>query len=101
MGSGRTDAGDLLREVHVANGLLFCAGQRRRNDALDSDADPGTGRTGNYTLVNGEFNESVDVGGYQPASIGDYVWLDTNGNGIQDGGEMGKAGVSVELFRVR
>ncbi len=31
-------------------------------------------------------------------SIGDRVWLDTNCNGIQDGGEVGAAGITVELY---
>jgi len=33
-----------------------------------------------------------------PASLGDYVWNDTNKNGVQDAGEMGIAGVKVELY---
>lgn len=33
-----------------------------------------------------------------PASIGDYVWIDTNGNGIQDAGESGLDGVTVRLY---
>jgi len=32
------------------------------------------------------------------ASIGDRVWVDDNANGVQDGGEAGKAGVTVELY---
>ncbi len=32
-----------------------------------------------------------------PASVGDRVWLDTNGNGLQDDGEPGVPGVTVEL----
>ncbi|WP_198175039.1 SdrD B-like domain-containing protein [Spirosoma arboris] len=32
------------------------------------------------------------------ASLGDYVWYDTNGNGQQDAGETGVAGVTVKLF---
>ena len=31
-------------------------------------------------------------------SIGDYVWLDANGNGIQDVGEVGMAGVTLNLY---
>ncbi len=31
------------------------------------------------------------------ASIGDFVWNDQNGNGIQDDGEVGIPGVVVEL----
>ena len=32
------------------------------------------------------------------AAIGDLVWFDSNANGIQDGGEVGVAGVTVNLF---
>ncbi|MEM7272563.1 MAG: SdrD B-like domain-containing protein [Actinomycetota bacterium] len=35
-----------------------------------------------------------------PGSIGDRVWLDGNGNGIQDAGEEGVSGVRVELLDV-
>jgi hypothetical protein len=34
----------------------------------------------------------------QPASIGDYVWLDTDQDGIQDGTEGGINNVTVELY---
>jgi uncharacterized repeat protein (TIGR01451 family) len=33
------------------------------------------------------------------ASVGDRVWADTNGNGIQDSGELGLAGVKVAIYR--
>ncbi len=32
------------------------------------------------------------------ASIGDRVWSDLNGDGVQDGGEVGIAGATVELY---
>ena len=31
-------------------------------------------------------------------TIGDFVWCDTNGDGIQDFGEPGISGVSVEIY---
>ena len=34
----------------------------------------------------------------ETGSIGDYVWLDTNMNGIQEGNELPLSGVVVELF---
>ena len=37
------------------------------------------------------------LGTLAPIEIGNRVWLDTNGNGIQDAGENGIPGVSVEL----
>ncbi len=35
----------------------------------------------------------------QAASVGERVWEDQNGNGIQDAGEPGLAGVSVHLYK--
>ncbi len=43
-------------------------------------------------------NMTVDFGFYPLSSLGDRVWLDTNGNGIQDAGEAGIPGVSVKLL---
>jgi protocatechuate 3,4-dioxygenase beta subunit len=65
-------------------------------DISDSDADA-TGKTGVLTLAPGENNTTIDAGVYQPASIGDRVWEDSNGNGVQDNGESGIAGVTVNL----
>ena len=41
----------------------------------------------------------LDAGAVLPGTIGDYCWLDVNGNGWQDGGELGIPGVKVELVR--
>ena len=42
-------------------------------------------------------DQEVGVGMYQPVSIGDKVFEDLNGNGIQDAGENGLVGVNVTL----
>ena len=34
------------------------------------------------------------------ASLGDYVWVDINKNGIQDPGEIGVPGVKVYLYKL-
>jgi CshA-type fibril repeat protein len=34
----------------------------------------------------------------QLGTVGDYVWLDNNKNGIQDGGELGLEGIDVKLY---
>jgi hypothetical protein len=39
-----------------------------------------------------------DFGYRQPASIGDFVWNDLNGNGLQDAGEPGIPNVTVQLL---
>ena len=71
-------------------------------DATDSDADPQTGKTGNYTLAAGEQNLTVDAGivpvNMPTGSIGDFVWKDTNNNGIQDAGEPGVPNVGMKLL---
>jgi SdrD B-like domain len=41
---------------------------------------------------------SIQTPEVPPASIGDYVWVDENENGIQDAGEAGLPGVTVYLF---
>lgn len=33
------------------------------------------------------------------ASVGDRVWSDVNGNGVQDAGEIGISGVTIEIYR--
>src|SRR5436190_1261516 len=62
--------------------------------ANDSNANPST----TALLTSGGSDLTVDFGYYKPVSIGDLVWQDTNGNGIQDTGEAGIAGVTVKLF---
>lgn len=69
------------------------------NPALDSDANVVTGRTATFTLVNGQNLTTIDAGIVQlTASVGDFVFNDANGNGIQDAGEAGVSGVTVRLF---
>ena len=74
------------------------------NDGLDSDVDTTTGTTQVVTLAAGQSNMTVDAGVYltppppPSARLGDFVWLDTNKNGIQDAGEQGVAGVTMTLI---
>ncbi|CAM2064350.1 Ig-like domain-containing protein [Sulfidibacter corallicola] len=49
-------------------------------------------------LAAGEDHNNADFGfQQQDASIGDFVWNDLNGDGVQDGGEPGLSGVTVFL----
>ncbi|BAY67315.1 hypothetical protein NIES23_00880 [Trichormus variabilis NIES-23] len=64
------------------------------NDAIDSD-----GLISDVVnLSPGENDTTVDAGFYQTASLGDFVFNDVNNNGIQDAGEIGVGGVTVELI---
>ena len=51
------------------------------------------------TLVSGTPSSGNNFLDTQPVTIGDYVWVDSNGNGVQDGGEPGLGGVQVILYR--
>jgi uncharacterized repeat protein (TIGR01451 family) len=69
------------------------------DDTKDSDADLITGKTQAITLVAGEFNPTLDAGFVTAlAGLGDFVWSDTNKDGIQDAGEAPISGVVATLF---
>jgi hypothetical protein len=67
----------------ISYAVTLSAGDEPTNDG-DSDANS---------------NLTVDFGFYRPASIGDFVWYDDDGNGIQDNNtdEQGINGVIVRL----
>ena len=70
------------------------------SDGLDSDADRVTGETAaTEFLVSGAAADlSLDLGLYLPVAVGDFVWEDINGDGLQDEGELGLEGVGVSLY---
>lgn len=81
---------------------LFSPKDQGGNDLTDSDPDVNTGITGNYVIAVGDSNMTVDAGIYfgrpAKASLGDFVWNDTDQDGIQDASEIGIAGVTVTLY---
>ncbi|WP_210402618.1 SdrD B-like domain-containing protein, partial [Duganella sp. HH101] len=67
------------------------------NGAADSDAGA-NGVTQQVTLGSGAVNHDLDAGiVVTQATVGDRVWEDKNGNGVQDAGEAGIVGVKVDL----
>jgi hypothetical protein len=66
------------------------------DDATDSDAVGG--QTGVINLESGENDPTNDAGFFRTtAAIGDFVWEDIDGDGIQDAGEPGIENVTVTL----
>ena len=60
------------------------------------------GRKGSSDVIDlrmGRDQLNLNMGSVLPGTIGDYCWLDVNGNGWQDGGEYGVPHVKVELMR--
>ncbi len=73
------------------------------NDLIDSDFNPSTGLSDKIVVDPYDATKkdilTVDGAIYSPlGSIGDFVWKDTNNNGLQDVGETGAEGVKVELY---
>jgi protocatechuate 3,4-dioxygenase beta subunit len=74
-------------------GYEFSPANVGANDAIDSD-----GNGTDVTVTEGQTNDTYDFGLMGSGTIGNVVWLDENGNGIQDVGEAGISNVTVELW---
>ncbi len=61
---------------------------------LSVGGEPDTGEDGDGR----QGNRTVDFGFYEPAALGNYVWLDEDRDGEQDAGESGIGNVVVELI---
>ncbi|MBL4672709.1 MAG: hypothetical protein JKX81_10665, partial [Arenicella sp.] len=61
-----------------------------RGDNMDGAAASAQDLSGNMT---------IDFGFVQPASLGNYVWLDLDMDGVQDANESGIANVTVNLYQ--
>jgi len=82
-------------------GYVFTSYHTGANAAIDSDANfilpnDSSAISGLITLPTGAADLTWDAGCYQLSSIGDFVWIDLNGNGLQDAGEPGQA-INVTL----
>jgi len=104
---GTLPAGEYYLVFALPAGYNFTAMDQGGDDALDSDVDPATGRTETITLGENESLTDRDAGANmtaaggpaeENATIGDFVWNDTDGNGIQDAGETGVPGVILRLL---
>ncbi len=124
--AGSTSPSDYVGEVYTSYEVIFdrpvkkdAAGNvlltyaptlqdQGNDDAFDSDIDS-TGRVKNVTLnvvedetgtLVGRDNMTIDAGFVAPCSLGDYVWLDTDRDGIQGESGTGIPDAIVRLYRV-
>ena len=75
----------------------FTTAESGGDNNIDSDANAASGLTEVTTLSAGESDLTWDAGIVTTATIGDFVWLDVNRDGIQDPGEAGLGNVTVKL----
>lgn len=97
------DAGSYVIAVESPAGFLFSPANAGSSDSLDSDADPGTGRSSCIVLGEGEENLTIDAGLVREpepeprCAVGDRVWLDLDRDGLQEDSEPGLPLVAVSL----
>ncbi|MCK5922949.1 MAG: carboxypeptidase regulatory-like domain-containing protein, partial [Methylococcales bacterium] len=91
-------ADDYIVEFVLPNGFIYTQADQGSDDTQDSDADTATGRSPLTSLAAGEDNPTIDAGIYLPASIGDRIWIDLDGDGIQDADEDPITNVRVVLL---
>jgi len=92
-------AGSYYLVFDLPVGYFFSPGNQGSDDGMDSDPDPITGQTSILTVGSGVVDQTWDAG-LIPASsvVGDTIWLDENGDGVQDAGESGITNVLVNLI---
>ena len=91
------EAGDYRVRSSLPAAHFFTAQDAGNDDTIDSDVDD-TGLSSVVTLSEGENNPTVDVGIAHFAALGDTVFFDNNGDGVQDAGDAGVANVVVNLL---
>lgn len=89
-----------LEFVSSSEGLVPVVPDVGDNDNIDSDAFLSNGQysTSSFVVQSGEERCDFGIGYYPMASIGDFVWVDTNFDGIRQSNEAGLSGVLVEAF---
>lgn len=91
------EPGDYCVQFDLPPGFAFTKAEQGSNDNIDSDAEVTTGRTPKTTLGVSETDGSWDAGLFRPSTLGGKVWNDSNDNGLEDSGEDGIDGVTVQL----
>ncbi len=81
----------------LPDGCAFTYQDQGTDDTLDSDVDL-TGLAPCTFISGGEYDSTFDAGLLFLASLGDFVWHDLDGDGIQDAGEPGLENVTVNLY---
>ncbi|HRX29803.1 MAG TPA: SdrD B-like domain-containing protein, partial [Saprospiraceae bacterium] len=81
----------------LPEGCDFTLPNQGGNDNIDSDSN-NIGNTNCFVHQTGNVHPNIDAGLVPLSSIGNRIWHDINGNGIQDSNEPGIGGVLVQLL---
>lgn len=92
-------AGSYQLEIDLPAGYSFTLANQGADPLRDSDIDPSSSRTPVFTTSAGVAELTRDIGLVGVGAIGDFVWYDSDGDGVQDVGEPGIANVTLDLLR--
>ncbi len=95
--------GEYYIQLLTQQGVSYSDPNQGTDESIDSDVtgNNGVGSTDVFFIPSGGQVDDIDVGLIlEPAILGDRVWIDSNGNGIQEVDEEGLNGVKVELFNI-
>ncbi len=90
-------AGTYSVAVQAPGGYVATVKDAGGNFNTDSDINA-AGQTDQFTVAAGSTNNNIDAGLYRTASLGNKVFFDCDGDGIQDSGDSGIGGVKVSLL---
>jgi protocatechuate 3,4-dioxygenase beta subunit len=86
----------------LPQGYLFVKPNDERlqsGEAVSIVTDINTGMGDAFALSMGQNQDGFNIGAVRTGMLGDFVWLDENGNGLQDTGEPGIPGLNVVLVQ--
>lgn len=96
----RLRSGTYVLRFELPEDVLFTDYHGVQDGSCVSVMQGNMGETHSFVLVMGEDKSDMHVGGILPGRIGDTVWYDKNGNGLQDYKEPLIPGVSLTLLYV-
>jgi protocatechuate 3,4-dioxygenase beta subunit len=94
--------GDYIIGAALPQGYLFVKPDDERlvsGEAVSIVTDTKAGLGDAFALAMGQDQVGCDIGYVKAGKLGDFAWLDENGNGLQDTGEPGIPGLNVALIQ--
>lgn len=97
---GSLPPGEYLLRFTLPEGYLYALMGEGPRASIAIEEEELTAVSERFPLAMGQTILSKMCGGILPGMVGDTVWLDENGNGLQDDGEPPVSGVVIVLYRV-
>lgn len=97
--------GQYIIEAELPEGFRFARqidSERTRFSLITSDGSPvqgGKGASNPFLLRMAEQKAAQDIGMGTLGQLGDFAWLDLDGNGMQDAGEPGVPGILIRIYQ--